>query len=385
MLADGSESSTADASSPRERRAALKAEIGRPRLEAVPADPADRDAIEATLERFGELTAGSPRAVAVRLRPVPTRGSSDVVRALDAEGLAVVDLQLHAPSLDDVFLAKTGRLLEGAEKSRRSPRPSADELADRHAGRPARPALGDAHLSAAGKHRARARSSRCCFSPSTPPGSARRRASRDFPTDSYLDFALGFAFMQGALFTTTNAGTDLARDIETGFLSRLTLTPLRRSALLTGHLAGAVSIGLIQAIVYLTVGLALGVHLDSGPGGRSRPHRARSADRHRLRWHRRCARAAHGLRRGDSGLVSAFLRVALSLLDEHAAQSDGRRLVPHDRDLQPRLVPDRGTAEPDHHGLGPDSARARLRHRDPIACSGRPCRRSRFARRLARS
>lgn len=88
-----------------------------------------------------------------------------------------------------------------------------------------------------------------------------------FPTDSYLDFALGFAFMQGALFTTTNAGTDLARDIETGFLSRLTLTPLRRSALLTGHLAGAVSIGLIQGIVYLTVGLALGVHLDSGPAG----------------------------------------------------------------------------------------------------------------------
>jgi ABC-2 type transport system permease protein len=88
-----------------------------------------------------------------------------------------------------------------------------------------------------------------------------------FPADSYLDFALGFAFMQGALFTTTNAGTDLARDIETGFLSRLTLTPLRGPALLVGHLAGAVSIGLIQAIVYLSVGLALGVRLESGAAG----------------------------------------------------------------------------------------------------------------------
>ena len=88
-----------------------------------------------------------------------------------------------------------------------------------------------------------------------------------FPADSYLDFALGFAFMQGALFTTSNAGTDLARDIETGFLNRLTLTPLRGSALLTGHLTGAVSMGVIQSLVYLTVGLLLGVRLASGVAG----------------------------------------------------------------------------------------------------------------------
>lgn len=88
-----------------------------------------------------------------------------------------------------------------------------------------------------------------------------------FPADSYLDFALGFAFMQGALFTTSNAGTDLGRDIETGFLNRLSLTPLRGGALLVGHLAGAVSIGLVQALVYLSVGLAAGVRLASGPAG----------------------------------------------------------------------------------------------------------------------
>ena len=39
---------------------------------------------------------------------------AEVVRALDAEGIAIENLQLHAPSLDDVFLAKTGRSLEGA-------------------------------------------------------------------------------------------------------------------------------------------------------------------------------------------------------------------------------------------------------------------------------
>ena len=40
-----------------------------------------------------------------------------MVRALDAEGIEILDLQLHAPSLDDVFLAKTGRSLEGAAEA----------------------------------------------------------------------------------------------------------------------------------------------------------------------------------------------------------------------------------------------------------------------------
>ena len=36
------------------------------------------------------------------------------MRAFDAEGIAIEQLQLHQPSLDDVFLAKTGRSLEGS-------------------------------------------------------------------------------------------------------------------------------------------------------------------------------------------------------------------------------------------------------------------------------
>ena len=51
-------------------------------------------------------------------------GLADVVRALDAEGIDVDDLELHAPTLDDVFLAKTGRSLEGAASRRGRGRPS---------------------------------------------------------------------------------------------------------------------------------------------------------------------------------------------------------------------------------------------------------------------
>jgi ABC-2 type transport system permease protein len=88
-----------------------------------------------------------------------------------------------------------------------------------------------------------------------------------FPTNSFFAFALAVPFIQGALFSTMNAGTDLARDIQTGFLNRLTLTPMRRLAVLGGQLGGVVTLGLLQAVVYLTVGFAVGVHFASGPLG----------------------------------------------------------------------------------------------------------------------
>jgi ABC-2 type transport system ATP-binding protein len=92
--------------------AELKASVGRPTVEAVPADPEDRERAASILAQFGE-PCGSERGVAVRLQS----GEADlvgIVRALDAENLKVEHLQLHQPSLDDVFLAKTGRSLEGA-------------------------------------------------------------------------------------------------------------------------------------------------------------------------------------------------------------------------------------------------------------------------------
>ena len=88
-----------------------------------------------------------------------------------------------------------------------------------------------------------------------------------FPTNSFVAFALAIPFIQGALFATMNAGTDLARDIQTGFLNRLALTPMRGIALLTGQLGGIVVMAVIQSLVYLGVGLAVGVRLESGPAG----------------------------------------------------------------------------------------------------------------------
>jgi ABC-2 type transport system permease protein len=88
-----------------------------------------------------------------------------------------------------------------------------------------------------------------------------------FPTRYYAAFALAVPFMQGALFATMNAGTDLARDIQTGFLNRLALTPMRGLALIAGQLAGVATAAVVQALVYVAVGLAIGVHFRSGPAG----------------------------------------------------------------------------------------------------------------------
>ncbi len=104
--------------------AELKAAIGRPSVEAIPQDPGDRDRLAAALARFGEAAAASPSGVAVRL-PEGVSDLAKIVRTLDAEGIAIADLRLHSPTLDDVFLAKTGRSLEGAGDEDKGAEPQA--------------------------------------------------------------------------------------------------------------------------------------------------------------------------------------------------------------------------------------------------------------------
>jgi ABC-2 type transport system ATP-binding protein len=94
--------------------ATLKAQIGQPHLEVSITD-GDVSEAEEILARFGEPLPARNGMVLVSLE----RGASDVapvVRALDDAGLCVGSLTLVEPSLDDVFVEKTGRHLEGAEQ-----------------------------------------------------------------------------------------------------------------------------------------------------------------------------------------------------------------------------------------------------------------------------
>jgi ABC-2 type transport system ATP-binding protein len=102
--------------------ARLKAEIARPTVEVRPHEPSERGGVAAVLERFGEPMPCEEGSVSVRLAHGEEE-LADIVRALDAEELRVARIHLHEPTLDDVFLAKTGRTLEGAGEEEQEPEP----------------------------------------------------------------------------------------------------------------------------------------------------------------------------------------------------------------------------------------------------------------------
>lgn len=100
---------------------ALKAEIGRPTLEVVPADPTERQRFADVLTRFGPTAAtAKPNAVAVLLQDGADALAS-VIRGIDAEALRMDTFQVHKPTLDDVFLAKTGEPFTEGDQSAASP------------------------------------------------------------------------------------------------------------------------------------------------------------------------------------------------------------------------------------------------------------------------
>ncbi len=88
-----------------------------------------------------------------------------------------------------------------------------------------------------------------------------------FPADRFLDFILVLTFMQAALFATSGAGLGLVRDIESGFLDRLALTPMRSGALVIAQIAGAVTVALLSSVLYVAIGLVFGVDFHAGALG----------------------------------------------------------------------------------------------------------------------
>jgi ABC-2 type transport system ATP-binding protein len=92
----------------------LKAQVGRPHLElSLAAEVADR--ANEVVSRFGKPLPAKDGKILVEL----AGGASEVapvVVALDESGIAVESLELVQPSLDDVFVAKTGYHLEAEEE-----------------------------------------------------------------------------------------------------------------------------------------------------------------------------------------------------------------------------------------------------------------------------
>lgn len=88
-----------------------------------------------------------------------------------------------------------------------------------------------------------------------------------FPAPDYLTWIIAVPFMQAGLFAVAGVGADLAKDVETGFLDRLALTPLSRAGLVSGQMAGALALAIVQGAVFLTIGLLAGATFETGVPG----------------------------------------------------------------------------------------------------------------------
>jgi ABC-2 type transport system permease protein len=87
------------------------------------------------------------------------------------------------------------------------------------------------------------------------------------PVRGFLDFALAGAVLQGILIGGTTAGAAFALDIEGGFFDRLVASPVSRTAILVGRLAGGVAVAMIQTVLFVSLGVAFGARVQGGVAG----------------------------------------------------------------------------------------------------------------------
>ena len=198
-----------------------------------------------------------------------------------------------------------------------------------------------------------------------------------FPTDDYLDFAIAFPFIQGSLFASINAGSSLARDVETGFLKRLALTPMQPRRAAARQPRRRDDRRAVSACIYLAVGFAAGLHFEAGAAGVL----VMLVLALLIALAFASLGALIGLRTGSGEAVQGvfplfFVLVFLSsnALPRELIEQDWFR---DDRDHQPGLLPVRGPALAGHLRLGRRGAGARVRRRGGDLAARRARRRPR--------
>ena len=84
---------------------------------------------------------------------------------------------------------------------------------------------------------------------------------------SYLDFLLPGIIVMSALSSAGWAGTASIDDMNRGVMDRVLVTPVRRSAVIVGHLGQQAFIVVIQAFVLIVIGVIVGARFDGGLAG----------------------------------------------------------------------------------------------------------------------
>ena len=86
-----------------------------------------------------------------------------------------------------------------------------------------------------------------------------------FPrVDSFLQFVVATTIIQGSLFGSVAAGSDMATDIEGGFFDRLVASPVARTSILVGRVMGSAALAFTQAWLYFAVTSLFGLEVEGG-------------------------------------------------------------------------------------------------------------------------
>jgi ABC-2 type transport system permease protein len=92
-----------------------------------------------------------------------------------------------------------------------------------------------------------------------------KKLTGNHPGFSYAAFEVATAILLGV--TGVSRAPALVLDVQTGYLDRLLLTPVRRTAILLGHMAADVAVAALLTVPILVLGIILGVRFPGGPLG----------------------------------------------------------------------------------------------------------------------
>ena len=88
-----------------------------------------------------------------------------------------------------------------------------------------------------------------------------------FPASSYLQFAVGGIILQNAFSSALQSGTSIVDHLNSGFLSKMLVTPVSRSAILLGRLLSDASRIIVQTIILIILSYLLGATIVTGLAG----------------------------------------------------------------------------------------------------------------------
>ncbi len=268
----------------------LKDRLGGDVLEARVSSASDLDRAAALIAELGQ---GVPRVDGdQRTVSVPTKGATQVLIAagqrLQGDGIALEDLGIRHPSLDDVFLSLTGNTApidaNDAHRNGRLPDVSAVALTQqtqqpdtsrrtRHVPRPTAGAARDTGGVARRNLLRILRNPRLLVFSAVQPAMLLvlfryvLGGAIHIPGGSYVDYIVPAVFIEAVMIGGMATAIGLADDLGSGIIDRFRSLPMARSAVLAGRTLADLSRSVFALALMVVLGLLVGFSFHADAGG----------------------------------------------------------------------------------------------------------------------